>query len=114
MQLTELESIVVEVTALTQPRPLDTKDRKKLPEMVQVGTHGLIIEGMGTSGLLLPQVATEWNWDSAEFLTNCCMKAGLPPDSWLVDGVKVKIFEGEIFAEQNPAGKVGRKAIGEE
>jgi len=106
-------SVVVEVTALTQPKPLDTTVRTKLPDMVLVGTHGLIIEGMGSSGLLLPQVAVEWNWDSSEFLSNCCMKAGLPPDSWLVDGVKVKVFEGEIFEELEPAGKVRRKPIGE-
>ena len=105
--------VVVEVTALTQPKPLDTTVRKKLPEMVLVGTHGLIIEGMGSSGLLLPQVAVEWDWDSSEFLSNCCMKAGLPPDSWLLDGVKVKVFEGEIFEELEPAGKVRRKPIGE-
>ena len=107
------ESIAVEVTALTQPKPLETTDRKKLPDLVHVGTHGLIIEGMGSSGLLLPQVATEWEWDSAEFLSNCCMKAGLPPDSWLLDGVSVKVFEGEIFEELEPAGKVRRKPIGE-
>lgn len=108
------QSVAVEVTALTQPKPLDTIDRKKLPDMVRVGTHGLIIEGMGSSGLLLPQVATEWEWDSSEFLSNCCMKAGLPPDSWLLDGVTVKVFEGEIFEELEPAGKVRRKAIGEQ
>jgi uncharacterized protein (TIGR00296 family) len=98
--------VAVEVTALTQPQLLETKDRKKLPELVVIGTHGLIVEGMGSSGLLLPQVATEWNWDSSEFLTNCCMKAGLPPDSWLLDGVKVKVFQGEIFEELEPAGTV--------
>jgi len=107
------QSIAVEVTALTQPKPLDTTDRKKLPDLVLVGTHGLMIEGMGSSGLLLPQVAIEWEWDGSEFLSNCCMKAGLPPDSWLLDGVDVKVFEGEIFGELQPAGKVRRKAIGE-
>jgi len=107
------ESIAVEVTALTQPQQLETRDRKKLADMVRVGVHGLIVEGMGSSGLLLPQVATEWKWDASEFLSNCCMKAGLPPDSWLLDGVKVKVFEGEIFEELEPAGKVRRKPTGE-
>jgi hypothetical protein len=107
------ESVAIEVTALTQPKPLRTTDRKSLPDLVKVGVHGLIVEGMGQSGLLLPQVAIEWNWDSTEFLTNCCMKASLPPDSWLLDGVEVKVFEGEIFEEVEPAGKVRRKQIGE-
>jgi uncharacterized protein (TIGR00296 family) len=114
IKLNELkQTIVVEVTALTAPRLLETSDKKTLPDMVKVGVHGLIVEGMGSSGLLLPQVATEWKWDSSEFLTNCCLKAGLPPDSWLLDGVRVKVFEGEIFEELEPAGKVRRKPIGE-
>ena len=108
------DTVAAEVSALTQPKPLPTSDRKKLPDSIEVGVHGLIVEGMGTSGLLLPQVATEWKWDSSEFLANCCMKAGLPPDSWLLDGVAVKTFEGEIFEELEPAGKVRRKTIREE
>lgn len=108
------ESITIELTALTQPQVLKTSDKKTLPSMIQVGRHGLIVEGMGTSGLLLPQVATEWEWDSSEFLMNCCLKAGLPPDSWLLEGVEVKVFEGEIFEELEPAGKVRRKASGED
>ena len=112
--LDELQgSVTVEVTALTQPIPLPTTNRKALPDMIEVGVHGLIVEGMGSSGLLLPQVAMEWNWDASEFLSNCCMKAGLPPDSWLLDGVKVKTFEGEIFEEVQPSGDVRRKPIGE-
>ena len=105
-------SIVIEVTALTQPQVLKTPERTTLPNMIQVGRHGLIVEGLGTSGLLLPQVATEWKWDASEFLMNCCLKAGLPPDSWLLEGVEVKVFEGEIFEELEPAGKVRRKAAG--
>jgi uncharacterized protein len=105
-------SIVVEITALTQPQVLKAPDRTKLPNLIQVGRHGLIVEGLGTSGLLLPQVATEWNWDASEFLMNCCLKAGLPPDSWLLEGVEVKVFEGEIFEELEPAGKVRRKVTG--
>jgi uncharacterized protein (TIGR00296 family) len=104
--------VAVELTVLTPPQNLEIRDRKILPEMITVGRHGLIVEGMGSSGLLLPQVATEWHWDASEFLTNCCLKAGLPPDSWLLDGVKVKTFEGEIFAEVEPAGEIRRKVVG--
>jgi uncharacterized protein (TIGR00296 family) len=106
-------SIAVEVTALTPPKRLEAKDHKSFPEFVTVGRHGLIVEGHGRSGLLLPQVATEWKWDASEFLTNCCLKAGLPPDSWLLEDIRVKVFEGEIFEEVEPSGEVRRKAIGE-
>ncbi len=104
-------SITIELTALTQPQVLKAPDRKTLPNMIQVGRHGLIVEGLGTSGLLLPQVATEWKWDASEFLMNCCLKAGLTPDSWLLPGVEVKVFEGEIFEELEPAGQGQEKGI---
>jgi uncharacterized protein (TIGR00296 family) len=106
------QSVVVEVTALTEPQPLKVHDRKSLPELIQVGRHGLIVASGGNSGLLLPQVAIEWEWDSTEFLVNCCLKAGLPPDSWLLDDVDVKVFEGEIFGELAPGGEVRRKDVG--
>jgi hypothetical protein len=105
------ESIVVEVTVLTPPSDLRVKDRRTLPELIEVGRHGLIIEGRGTSGLLLPQVATEWEWDASEFLTNCCLKAGLPPDSWLLTDIAVKVFEAQIFEESDPSGVIKEKLL---
>lgn len=115
VSLEELKSsIVIEVTALTEPRVLRAGDRRSLPDLIQVGRHGLIVSRGRDSGLLLPQVATEWKWDASEFLINCCLKAGLPPDSWLLDGLEVKVFEGEIFEEIEPAGEVRRKSVGEE
>ena len=107
------DSVAVEVTVLTPPQTLIVSDRKRLPEMIVVGRHGLIIEGHGTSGLLLPQVASEWKWDASEFLIQCSLKAGLPPDSWLLNDVNVKVFEGEIFGEVEPDGRIRRKTIGE-
>lgn len=107
------KNIIIEITVLTPPRALHFSSRTRIPELIEVGRHGLIIEGHGTSGLLLPQVATEWKWDSTDFLSNCCLKAGLPPDSWLLDGTEVKVFEGEIFEEITPAGEIRRRIVGE-
>jgi len=107
------QNIVLEVTVLTPPEILRFDDRKKIPALISIGRHGLIVEGYGTSGLLLPQVAVEWNWDSTDFLSNCCIKAGLPPDYWLLDGTTIKTFEGEIFEEIAPGGKTRRKLSGE-
>lgn len=104
--------ITVEVTVLTVPQLLEVKERKKLPDMVKVGRHGLMIENHGASGLLLPQVAAEWGWDSIEFLMNCCLKANLPPDSWLLKGTTVKTFKAEIFEEITPNGRIEQKTGG--
>jgi hypothetical protein len=44
--------------------------------------------------LLLPGVATEHGLDARMFLAQTCLKAGLPPDAWLLDDTKVSRFEG--------------------
>jgi len=57
------------------------------------------VRGRGTSGLLLPQVATEYDWDSRIFLEQTCMKAGLTDSSWMSANIEVLTFEGQIFTE---------------
>jgi len=51
------------------------------------------------SGLLLPQVAVENDFDAEEFLGQTCMKAGLFPDAWCESDTEVFAFEGQIFHE---------------
>ncbi len=77
----EVDDIEIEVTVLTPPRPLECPPLER-PEHVEVGRHGLIVSGLGRAGLLLPQVATEYGWNSREFLDQTCVKAGLPPGCW--------------------------------
>ena len=95
----ELASIRLEVTILTVPIPVVGEPGKR-PEKVKVGSHGLIVRGRGTSGLLLPQVATEYGWDSTTFLNHTCIKAGLHERCWTYANVEVLTFEGQIFTEQ--------------
>ncbi len=104
VRLSEMSEIVVEVTVLTPPEKIDVKP-KDLPKYVEIGRHGLIVKMGPFSGLLLPQVAVEYSMDSEEFLSETCMKAGLPPDCWLT-GAEVYRFEGQIFKEVEPRGKI--------
>jgi uncharacterized protein (TIGR00296 family) len=103
LEARELPCIRVEVTILTVPQPL-TSDPDKRPDHVEVGRHGLIVRGMGTSGLLLPQVATEYGWNSTTFLNQTCGKAGLPDQCWQSRRVEVLTFEGQIFHDIARAG----------
>lgn len=104
----ELDAIVVEVSMLTPPEEIKSRDRTKLPTLVRVGVDGLIVSDSFTSGLLLPQVATEFGFDSTEFLSQTCLKAGLPPDAWLSDGTRVFAFQADIFAEPRPRNDASR------
>jgi uncharacterized protein (TIGR00296 family) len=104
----ELDSVMVEVSILTRPEAVEVSRLQDLPGRIRIGTDGLIISRAYLSGLLLPQVATEFNLDQTEFLSQACMKAGLPPDSWLESETKIQVFQAEIFAEAKPRGKVVR------
>ncbi len=104
--LQELETdIALEISVLTTPKEITTEP-KDIPKNVVIGRDGLIIGKGLQRGLLLPQVAIEWKWDQEEFLANCCLKAGLSPDSWLLDDSKVFTFQATIFKEQSPKGIV--------
>jgi uncharacterized protein (TIGR00296 family) len=94
----ELGAVSLEVTVLTVPELLRAEPAKR-PEHVIVGKHGLIVRGVGTSGLLLPQVATEYGWDAKTFLDHTCMKAGLSGRCWTSKNVEILTFEGQIFSE---------------
>lgn len=96
----ELESVHVEVSVLTKPRPVEVENPSEYPEKVRLGEDGLIVELGYYRGLLLPQVPLEWCWDTEEFLSNTCMKAGLMPDCWLKPKVKIFKFQSQIFCEK--------------
>jgi len=100
----ELDDIVVEVTILTPPERINAPP-KELPDLIEIGRHGLIVKQGYYQGLLLPQVAPEHNMDSIDFLGHTCLKAGLSPDAWL-NGAEVHCFEGQIFKENEPQGEV--------
>lgn len=71
------------------------------PEDIQVGRDGIYIQSNGRSGVLLPQVATDYGWDREEFLRHTCGKAGLPADAWSRPETKLFRFEAHIFSEED-------------
>lgn len=108
----ELDKVVFEVSVLTPPQVLEVKRPQDYPSKIRIGEDGLIIEKGMFKGLLLPQVPVEWNWDQEEFLCQCCIKAGLPPDNWLLPSTRIQKFQAIIFEEETPNGRVKRKALG--
>ena len=104
----ELDSIMVEVSVLTLPQELTAPRRSGLPSMIRLGVDGVIISTAFASGLFLPQVATEQGWDQETYISEACIKAGLPPDAWLDGGTRVEVFQAEVFGEVKPRGEVVR------
>lgn len=89
----ELEDIDFEISALSQPRRVDTYND------IEIGRHGMVIHKYGRQAVFLPQVAPEQGWDRAETLTFLSRKAGLPPDAWKEDA-EFDVFEAIVFGEK--------------
>ncbi len=111
MRPEELDQVVFELSALTPPEPVKVEKPQEYSTKIKVGRDGLIIERGYCKGLLLPQVPVEWKWNEETFLCQCCFKAGLPPDSWLLKDTKIYKFQAIIFEEVEPKGKIIRKEI---
>ena len=111
LSLNELDNVVFEVSVLTPPEAITVKKPDEYVTKIKVGEDGLIVEKSVFKGLLLPQVPVEWEWNEEEFLCQCCIKAGLPPDSWLTKGAKIYKFRAIIFEEEKPQGEVKRKSL---
>jgi uncharacterized protein (TIGR00296 family) len=107
----ELDQITFEVSVLTPPERVTAEKPTDYPSKIKVGRDGLITEKSYCKGLLLPQVPVEWNWNEEEFLCQCSMKAGLPPDSWLMKDTKIYRFQAIIFEETSPKGSIELKKI---
>jgi uncharacterized protein (TIGR00296 family) len=109
VRASELSTVTIEVSVLTVPVRLRATAPEEMIREVQVGRDGLIVDGYGTSGLLLPQVAPEQGWSSVELLEGTSEKAGLPARAWRDPKVRIRRFEAEVFAEHSPGGPVTRE-----
>ncbi len=92
--LAEMEEIDIEISALSPLKQIDNTDE------IEVGKHGLYMKRGRNSGLLLPQVATDYNWNKEQFLEHTCQKAGLPKDVWKDNKTEIYIFSAQVFGEK--------------
>ncbi len=92
MRAEELAALEIEVSLLSPLQPM-------LPEEVEIGNHGLLVERGPRRGLLLPQVAVEHRLSREQFLAETCVKAGLPREAWKDAETKLYGFQCEIITE---------------
>lgn len=91
VEAAEVDNLEIEITILSPLKKLTN------PDDVLVGRHGLVISRGRMSGVLLPQVPVENNWDREEFLSQTCVKAGLPEESWRDPDTTIEVFTAEVF-----------------
>ena len=87
----ESKDLEIEISVLTPFKRITSVDE------IQVGKHGLLMRRGASSGLLLPQVATDYGWDRTTFLEHTCQKAGLPKDGWKDKATEIYTFSADVF-----------------
>ena len=90
----EFPKIEIEISVLSPLMKINDFNK------IEVGKHGLMVHKGIYSGLLLPQVATEYHWNRDQFLSHTCQKAGLSPHAWKTEKLDVEIFTALVFNER--------------
>jgi AmmeMemoRadiSam system protein A len=94
----ELEDVEIEISILTEPRPLDYADAEDLIRRLRPQVDGVIIGHRGASATFLPQVWQQLPAPEA-FLSHLCMKAGLSAERWRGGDLEVSTYQVQPFEE---------------
>ena len=94
----EFEKIHVEISILTEPKPLSYSDGDDLLKKLRPDIDGVIIKKGYRQATFLPQV-----WEQLprkeDFLSHLCLKAGLSGDAWRTGDLEVSIYQVQAFEE---------------
>lgn len=94
----ELADVHIDISILSQPRPLYYTDADDLMVKLHPGKDGVVLRHRGRGATFLPQV-----WEqlpSVEmFLGHLCRKAGLADDCWRTEQPEILVYQVQCFAE---------------
>ena len=98
VQPEELERIEVEVSRLTEPKPLAYETPEELLASLRPGVDGVVLRDGARRATFLPQV---WEKvpDPADFLDHLCLKMGESPNLWRQKPLEVSVYQVEEFHE---------------
>jgi len=94
----EWKRVHIEISVLTDPKPLSYSDADDLLRKLRPGIDGVIIKKGYHQSTFLPQV-----WEQLprkeEFLNHLCLKAGLGGDAWKKGDLQVSTYQVQAFEE---------------
>jgi AmmeMemoRadiSam system protein A len=94
----ELNQLEIEISVLTEPKPLPFTLPEDLLAKLQPGKDGVVLKLGGRGATYLPQVWEQLP-DKVEFLNHLSEKAGCAPGDWRKPGTSVLIYHVEAFKE---------------
>ena len=94
----EWDMVSIEISILTDPKPLSYSDADDLLKKLRPGIDGLIIKKAYHQATFLPQVWEQLREKEA-FLSHLCQKAGLEGDAWKSGDLEVLTYQVQAFEE---------------
>ena len=98
LSASELDRVEIEVSILTEPKPLNYRESADLLKKLRPKVDGVTICLGHASATFLPQV-----WEQLpnpqDFLSHLCMKAGLAADAWKNRRLEVSTYQAQCFEE---------------
>jgi hypothetical protein len=95
----EFDKVEIEVSILSEPKPLEYKDGDDLIKKLKPNIDGVILRKGGASATFLPQV-----WEQLkkpeDFLSHLCLKAGLSSDTWKHSRPEILTYNVQYFEEK--------------
>jgi len=94
----EWKRVRIEISILTDPKPLSYSNADDLLKKLRPGIDGVILKKGYRQSTFLPQV-----WEQLphkeEFLSHLCLKAGLDGDEWKKGRLEVSTYQVQAFEE---------------
>lgn len=94
----EWKNVKIEISILTDPKPLSYADANDLLKKLRPHVDGVILKKGYHQSTFLPQVWEQLP-DKDEFLTHLCLKAGLAGEEWRKGDLEVTTYEVQAFEE---------------
>ena len=94
----EWKNVQVEISILTEPKPLTYTDGRDLLNKLRPGIDGVIIKKGFHQSTFLPQVWEQLP-DKKAFLNHLCLKAGLSGNAWETGDLEVSTYQVQAFEE---------------
>jgi len=97
----EFDAITIEISLLSEPKPLEYSDIEDLRRKIRPGIDGVVLKLDGRQATFLPQVWEDLP-DFDQFFAHLCMKAGLPANC-LAYHPEILTYQVEKFSEEDLA-----------
>jgi len=94
----EWENVKIEISILTDPKPLEYSDAEDLLKKIRPNVDGVILKKGYYQSTFLPQVWEQLP-DKKEFFTHLCLKAGMDGNEWKKGELEVYTYQVQAFEE---------------